>query len=984
MTRPRLIVALLLAINPLTAQFITTDISQYAHSAWLEREGAFRGGNRAITQTSDGYLWLVSSFGLLRFDGNKFSPGTPTGAKSLIDRRLGKVFSARDGSLWITGDGLRQLKSGRVRAIAELEGARVDSILEDHDGTIWVGARTPAVITRLCRICGVTTECFGESKTFGVQINTLFEDKAGNLWVSAETGVWRWAPGKSEFFPKRHGAAAIAIDRNDLMVAAATSRAPQPLTRIPLGSTDLSECVFLTDRQGGLWIGTRGYGLLHSLHGRIDTYKSADGLSSNSVLDIFEDREENIWTVTTNGIDRFHRQAITLVTTKQGLSSDPVVSVLLAGNTMWVATHHGLNRVREGDIRSFMSFGGVSTADLSTLFLGANGKTLIATGPPDGFAWVDHDRITSGHVSLGSDTYAVAEDEADGLWLSNRQSGLVHVPKARGPVETFPWTRFDRKAAQAMAFDPLRRGLWLAFHRGDLVFFRDGQMKERRIIANKALQNPRNLRVDADGTVWVGSDAGLSRLRNGEVATLGSGNGLPCDGVHWRQDDDRNATWLETECGIVQLAPGELDRWSRDPKSHIKIQTYLDNIDGAQNTFFGGHYNPLVSMTLDGRLAYGTDSGLASIDPHQMLKNLHKPPVHIDSVEADGKKYAVEKTLALPPNIHVVRLAYSALSFRAPQKVRFKYKLDGYDTRWSEILSTREAVYTNLPPREYAFHVVACNDSGIWNDVGDTVTFSVRAAFYQTRSFLFLCAGSLAAMLWFAYRARVSYLCREVSTRIRAQIGERLNISRDLHDTLLQGVQGLILSFHALSEDPKVDPAVRKRIANLSGRAEEVLKEGREKIRTLRFEHHPNRSFVQEIRQLSRLINPDDSPPLELSTEGEEVPLDPLVFEEVCLICREALNNAYRHSGAAKIDVTVTYARSRFSVDIRDDGRGLPTDVRQAGLEGHWGIVGMNERAAGIGARFEIKTPHPDLPRPGTRIAIDLPAVLAYATPKNA
>jgi signal transduction histidine kinase/ligand-binding sensor domain-containing protein len=976
---------------PLKAQFITSEVSQYAHTAWLNREGASPGSNLAITQTNDGNLWIGTPYGLLKFDGDKFIAGAPAGGEEFRDGLVEKVLGAKDGSLWIGGAGLSRLKGGQLTSIPELAGARIDAIMEDHAGEIWVSGRPQGTTNRLCHIIGSTTKCFDDSKSFGLQIRNLFEDKAGNLWISAENGMWRWAPGKPEFYPNRFGESDLAIDARDVMVGMPKGNSrvqPRdqvgPVTRIPLLMSDLWKCVFLTDHLGGLWIGTRGKGLIHSFHGRIDTYKPVDGLSSDVVFDLFEDHEQNIWAVTANGIDRFRRQAVTLVTTKQGLSSNAICSLLSDGRTVWIATHSGLNRVRGGEIKQFESLSGADVNDVSTLFARAEGHILISAGPPDGIAWLEHDRVQIQHAPIGRDTYAVASDGADGVWLSNRQSGLVHILRVGGRIEVRPWSRFDNKIATAIAFDPVRKGLWLAFHRGDLVFFQDDQVKERYHDANQFFQYPRDLRVDTNGTVWFGSSDGLSRLKHNELATLSRRNGLPCDGVHWKQEDDRHAIWMETPCGVVQLSPGELDRWSEDPHGHVDVETYLDNLDGAQNTFMGRNYNPAVSMTPDGSLAYGTDSGLAIIDPHQELKNPIEPPVHIDTVEADAQDYAIEKPISLAPKTQIVRLAYSALSFRAPQKVRFRYKLQGYDTKWSEVLSAREAVYRNLPPGSYKFHVIACNDSGVWNTVGDTLTFNVRAAFYQTRWFLWICVAACSALLWITYRARVNYLCREVSNRIQAQTSERLNVARDLHDTLLQGVQGLILSFHALSEDTNVDLAVRERILTLSGRAEEVVSEGRDKIRTLRSENRPGRGLVEELCILARRIHPDDLPAFQVSMEGQEIELTPFVFEELCLICREALTNAFRHSNARKVVILVVYGRSRFRVEIRDDGRGLPFDIRRPGaLEGHWGIVGMTERAAGIGARFDISTPHPGESRPGTRISIELPATLAYARSKH-
>jgi ligand-binding sensor domain-containing protein len=544
-TRLRFAVALLFAfmsVNPLIAQFITSEVSQYAHTAWLNREGASRSSNLAITQTKDGNLWIGTPLGLLRFDGSKFIPGAPSGGQEFINGLAEKVLGARDGSLWIGGVGLSRLKDSRLTYIPELADTRIDAIMEDHAGNIWASGRPQVATNRLCKIVGGTTKCFDDSRSFGVQITNLFEDKAGNLWISAENGMWRWSPGKPQFFPNRSGDADIAIDAHDVMVGTqkgkgrvASTDQHGPLARIPLIMSDLWKCVFLTDHQGGLWIGTRGKGLVHSLHGRIDTYTPADGLSSDVVFDLFEDHEENIWAVTANGIDRFRKQAVTLFTTKQGLSSNAICSVLSDGRTIWIATHSGLNRVRYHEFKSFKSLEGAAVNDVSTLFAGAGGRMLVSTGPPDGIAWMEHGRITIQHTPIGRDTYDVTSDGAEGVWLSNLQTGLVHIPRVGERIEMLPWSRFDNKAATTMAFDPVRKGLWLAFHRGELIFFREGEVKQRYLNTNQVFQNPRSLRVDADGTVWVGSSAGLSRLRNGELATLSSRNGMPCDGVQWRR-----------------------------------------------------------------------------------------------------------------------------------------------------------------------------------------------------------------------------------------------------------------------------------------------------------------------------------------------------------------------------------------------------------------------------------------------------------------
>ena len=288
-------------------------------------------------------------------------------------------------------------------------------------------------------------------------------------------------------------------------------------------------------------------------------------------------------------------------------------------------------------------------------------------------------------------------------------------------------------------------------------------------------------------------------------------------------------------------------------------------------------------------------------------------------------------------------------------------------------------MYTNLPPGKYRFRVVGCNDSGLWNEEGASIDFNVRAAFYQTRWFHMIWLATTVVLIWIAYRYRIRYLYRQVSNRIDVQTNERLNVSRDLHDTLLQGVQGLILSFHALSEDATLEQSLRRKITSLVDRAEEIMEEAREKIRALRFEKQLDPSFARHIADLARRMNSEEPPVFSLSVVGQEVALKPLVYEEVCFICREALSNAFRHANAQKVEVAISFERSRFGVVIRDNGQGLqPRETLAGSLNGHWGIVGMRERAERIGAKFDIRGAFAEHVPPGTAVVIEVPASIAY------
>jgi ligand-binding sensor domain-containing protein/two-component sensor histidine kinase len=993
-TTIRLFVALVLAFlnaQSLFSQLITTDVSQYGHRAWRSRDGYFPDVLTSVTQTKDGYIWLSSGSGLTRFDGVQFFALRAADGRRVPGFSIWKVFGARDGSLWMGGNGLAQMKDGKIHAFPEFNGESVFAIMEDHEGSLWVGGLRRGPFNKLCRIRSGTVNCYGDSHTFGNWIHSLFEDKNGNLWVGAETGLWRWLPGTPKVFPDNDTTAATGIVQDaggQLIIGKASEThylSKEGKNRIyprKLDGKNIDAECLLTDRKGGLWIGTASHGLVHIFGGRMDTYTGADGLSGDFVYSLFEDREGNIWATTTNGLDAFRPLPIPTVTGKQGLSDNAVTSVLPTGSTIWVGTFDALNRITGTSITNIGIKDGLLGGGARSLYSDAPGKLLISTGTPDGLMWLEDGHLIRLHTRSGENMFVVTTDGEGGFWFSNRESGLIHVHANAKPADIFPWQDFGEITATAMQFDVARKGLWLAFNRGDLVFFQDGQVKERYTLGgNQRFNDPRDLQIDSGGAVWVASQEGLTRLSQGRLNTLSSRNGLPCNGIAWKKEDDLQSTWIKTSCGVVHLQEGEMDKWARDPNIELKIADYFDNVDGAEDLTIPNYYSPAVAIANDGRLLYVTLGGLAVIDPKNIPDKGDPPPVDIQAVQADEHQFHIgdDSSLDLPPDIHVLRVSYAALSFRNPQKIRYRYKLEGYDPDWSEPLTSREAVYTRLPHGHYRFHVVGCNENGVWNEIGDTVDFQVQARFFETRWFLVLCVAIAGALIWLMYHARVRYLCRRVAERLEAQTEERLQISHDLHDTLIQGVQGMVLSFHALTQEPALDNTTRGKMTKILNRAEELLEEGRERIKTLRPAKFANQNLRDQITSIGSHLITGASPVFKVSLEGDEIQLKPVAFEQILLVCREAVTNAFRHGDASRIDVTVRFTRKQFSILIRDDGRGLSPmtpDAEQA--ESHFGIVGMRERAARLGAKFDIRNASEESGRPGTLVTIDLPAKIAY------
>jgi len=982
------LVAFIVPSMPLDAQLITTDISQYGHSSWLSKDGFFQGGLNSVTQTKDGYVWIGSGFGLIRFDGQQFLPWQPAQGQSL-PVPIFKVLGTRDGSLWIGGAGLARLKDGHMTTYPALQGIEVSAILEDQAGDVWVGGLRRGPFNHLCRIHQDHAECYGDTHSFGIWIRSLLEDKAGNLWVGSEAGLWRWRPGPPKLFLDHDTGAAssLAFDAagklvmaKDTAIECLSKRGEIEVSTLRIGGRRFGGNSFLSDRNGGLWVGSQRRGLLHVLGNRIDTYTNVDGLSSDLVNDIFQDLEGNVWVVTSDGVDRFRPLSVKKVTKTQGLSDNSVTSVLSEGNSVWVASFDGLDRITGNSITRFGSRNGLLTKDTRTIY-SEPGQFLIATGLPDGLMGRKGDHFTRLPTPSGENIFVIAPDGDSGYWLSNREKGLIHVHRGGKPVEVFSWDQFGSLSVTAMAFDPIRKGLWLAFARGDLEFFQNGQVKDRySLTGGKPFLNPRDLQVAPDGSVWVGSNAGLSRLWHGRLFTLSGQNGLPCDGVHWRKDDNNRSTWLDTPCGIVHLPPGELDRWANAPESRVHILDHFDNMDGAENVSIGHYYSPPVAIAADGRLLFVTTSGLGVIDPEHSVRGSFAPPVHLEAIQADARNFPIAEDVTLPANLHVVRISYSALDFSTPQKVRYKYRLDGYDTEWSEVLASREAVYTRLPPGRYRFRVIACGGNGIWNEVGDSVDLHVSPAFYQTRLFLVFCLLLFILLGWLTYLARVRYICQRTIERMEVQINERLEISRDLHDTLLQGVQGLLLSFQALADQLPTGSHLRMKMIKVLDSAERVIAEGRDRIKSLRRDAHAQHSLKDEILAMGELLTTGDRPTLQLSVKNEERPLNPVVAEDLALICREALNNAFRHAYAQTIEVLLDFGHSRFMLTIRDDGRGIPADIASSGSAGlgHWGLVNMKERAHNIGAKLEIRRTADNDENPGTSVVVELSSRAAY------
>jgi signal transduction histidine kinase/ligand-binding sensor domain-containing protein len=968
------------ALNP------SLDVNQYAHKAWTIRDGFFRGTINAIAQTPDGYLWLGTEFGLLRFDGVWAVPWQPPAGEHLPANYVHTLLAARDGRLWIGTDaGLTSWRDGKLSHYPELAGQSIGALLEDREGTIWAGGWAPPVTGRLCAIRGDSSpgqepRCFGKDAGLGYGVLSLHEDNRGNLWAGASNGLWRWKPGPPKRFPMAGAEIFALIDGDDGALLIAANGGMRQIVdgkleaySVPGAGQQFKASRLLRDRNGGLWIGTADRGLSHVHQGKTDVFAQSDGLSGGSVYKFFEDREGNVWVATDQGLDRFRDFDIPTLSVKQGLSTDDVWSVLTGEDgSVWLGTREGLNKWNNGRATVSRKGSGGLPDNANSLFQDDRGRIWVSM--LSGVAWFENGRSTPVRGVPGGNVHAIAGDHAGDLWIANQDQGLFHLTGGR-VVEQIPWARLGRKDfGYALSPDPVGGGLWLGFYLGGVAYFKDGQVRAT-YAANDGLGEGRveNFQLDRDGALWAATQGGLSRVKNSRVATLTSRNGLPCDAVHWVTEDDDHSFWLYMPCGLVRIARTELDAWVADSKRTIRT-TVFDSSDGVVT--HAGHvsgYSPRVARSIDGKLWFLSGAGVSVIDPHNLPFNKLPPPVHIEQIVADRKTYETSSNQRLPALTRDLEMDYTALSLLEPGKNRFRVKLEGWDRDWKDVGNERKAFYSNLPPRSYRFRVMASNNSGVWNEAGASFDFSIKPAYYQTRWFQASCVAAFLALLWALYRLRLHQIAQGFNARLEERVGERTRIARELHDTLLQSFQGLMLHLQVVDE-MLPDGRAKEKLEQSLERADKAIAEGREAVHDLRSSAVTTNELAQSVRALGNELAGEDGAAFRLVVEGPARDLHPIVRDEIYRIAREALRNAFSHARARHIEVEITYSERLLRLRIRDDGQGMAPAILEEGRPGHYGLPGMRERASQIGAKLSIWS----AVRAGTEIELSIAGSIAY------
>ena len=967
-----------------------TALTQYGHTAWRVRDGHFAGPPGAIAQTRDGFLWIGTDAGLIRFDGVKLEPWRPPAGSSLPDDRIINVLGANDGSLWIgTANGLARWYDGKLTVHARV--GRFGALVEDRQGTIWAGhTRALTELPPLCRFRQGEFHCFGFADEYRLPyVGALSEDRQGHLWIGGQAGVCRWQRESldcfeiSELVPlgDKSMIGSLAQDADGSLWA---GTATTGVWRLAAGRwarysssppPQIDSGMMLADREGGLWIGTDSDGLIRRTQGRTERFSRVDGLSGDIVNYLFEDREGNVWVTTSSGLDRFRDVKVATLTSQEGLLGGHIGAVTAAKDgSVWMAEDRALIHLEKAGMSFYDASRGLPGSSTTSLLEDSRGRLWV--GVDNGLAWRERGRFFPLRMPDGDAVGVVrsmAEDREGNLWvvIVHPSRALVRIRDQR-VAEVLSAEQLGGSPIGAIAADA-ESGVWIGFVSSELTRYRHGRFESHGRFGDPG-RRIYSLLPDDRG-LWAVTNRGLGLLRNGRFSTLGSRNGLPCDNLEDAIRSKDGSLWLKAACGLIRIPPGELDSWIEHPDRRVRVRI-LDAFDGVQAAL--SPFTPRSAQSVDGRLWFAIEGGgVQVVDPGKIAGSRIPPPVQILRVVADRKTYEPEARLRLPPLTRDLEIDYTALSFTIPEKVRFRYRLEGAGGSWQGTGTRREAFFTNLRPGQYRFKVVACNNDGVWNEEGATLDFAVLPAFHQTRGFLLLCLAASAFLLWTAYRWRFRQVAARLDLQFEERLAERTRIAQDLHDTLLQGVLSASMQLHVAVDGIPADAPEKPLLTRGLQLLAQVIEEGRNAVRGLRAPA-PQPSGADDLGQaLSRIpqdLGLKEPGNFRVLVEGSPQPLHPLIRDEVYRIGREALVNAFRHSGAAEIEVEIEFAARALRVLVRDDGQGIDPEVLRAGRDGHWGLSGMRERAERMGAQLKVWS----RAGAGTEIELSVPGEIAF------
>jgi ligand-binding sensor domain-containing protein/signal transduction histidine kinase len=971
-----LLVTLLLGSSQALALDPARDLFQFNQQIWLTENGLPQNTIHRITQGTDGYIWIATEEGLARFDGIKFTIFDRQNTPQLPSNNVRVLLEDRRGDLWIgTAEGLVQMRDGKFTTFTTqqgLPGNVIDSLYEDDQDVLWIA--TSAGMVRLNN--GVFTPLAPQPELPKDRIQALFADREGALWIGSPAGLVRSKDGAVTRFTKQDGLAndsvvSISEDRDgrlwvgtlDGLSCLEDQRFATYTTRDGLANNRITSLA--VDREGSVWIGTAG-GLSRFANQRFSGFRAGDALASEIILSIFEDREGSLWIGTeSGGLNLLKDKKFTTYTTREGLGSDLVKSIYEdRQGSVWIGTNGGgLSVLKDGHFTTYTTADGLSSNVVLAVFGDDQGN--LWAGTPDGL-----NRFQNGKFKIFTSADGLANDFVRSIYADHRGNlwigtlgGLTRIRGDRFNI----YTTADGLPNDFVGtiYEDAQRQIWIGTL-GGLTKFKDDKFTTYTTQDGLSSNVVISLHEDADGSLWIGtSGGGLNRLKQGKFVSYTTRNGLPDDVVYSILEDRQNALWLGSNKGILRLSKNELNDLASGKPGSITPVLY-GTADGMITRECSGGGHPAGWRGADGKLWFPTIKGVAMIDPDKVKLNDRPPPVAIEQIRIDDQPITQAQGAELSPGKSRFDFYYTALSFVAPEKVRFKYKLEGFDADWVDGGTRRIAYYTNLRPGRYTFRVIACNNDGLWSPTGAAFELYLRPHFYQTFWFYALLVFCLAFLVWQLYRFRL----RQVEAQFAAVLAERNRIAREIHDNLAQEMLGISVQLEVVARTMPASAEVAKtHLDRVRLLVRHGIAEARRYVWDLRSQALDKNDLPAALSDTARRLTAETLVQAKVEVSGTFRPLNDLIEGQLLRIGQEAVNNAVRHAEARNVLINLSFDAKRVQLSVRDDGRGFDYQNSADGGVKHFGLVGMRERAEQIGGTLTINSHANE----GTEVLVDVP-----------
>jgi signal transduction histidine kinase/ligand-binding sensor domain-containing protein len=984
------IAALLLASSGLIASFAVGKDPPLSTVAWAQKNFTVEDGLPAneissIIQTRNGFLWLATDGGLTRFDGQRF---TPIHFRSGISKEIAAraLLTAPDGALWVGTD------NGVVRIPAPA--------LDHFDATL------------------VST--FHPGAGLSDQVVCLYLDRGGVLWVGTFEGLYRFDQGKFECIIAHDFISRIEQASNGhLLIITGNGFVEWDGSKIIAHPEVAQELHVATnqifhvyeDRSGTTWYSSSA-GVARRINGSIEPFLPYE-MPNSGVWRVYEDPQGNVWVDGQMGLFRATAAGLE----PQGLNVQPTFTYADAQGDLWLAHKGGLLRLSRPRIRMYGTADGLPGDVVMAVFSDHNG-TLWAGNNCGGLSRFDGHRFRTYSEKDGlsnSCVWALAEDPAGNLWIGTWGGGLYRF---RDEHFTQYSVSQGLPSPIVLSIAPARDGsLWIVTAAG-LVRMLDNQFRRYSTADGLSSDRVQTVHEDRGGIIWVGTSTGVDRLQGQSFVALPSGaqrEAIPYSAIREdshghlfclstvggisRVEGDRLVSvyqgieasgmtesagrnlWFSTKGGIFRVPSASLKMVEQERDSPLDYKLF-GRAEGLNSRECSGG-QPNMAITPDAKLWVGTIKGLAMLDSSAPAQSRGNPSIFLEAVQVGRNTLTLKREMVLPPGSSHIELRFTAVELASPENIRLQYWLEGVDPGWLDADSTRRAVYTEIPPGTHLFHVRASNDEGVWDRAGVVYGIMQRPYFYQT--ILFRIASWAAAFLLIAgiYRFRLRQAAARLNLRLEERLNERTRIARDLHDTLLQSFQGILLflqsGIHLLDEHPA---EAKKTLKTAAEQAERAILEGREAVQGLRASTVDRNDLALAIKTLGGELEASAGnahrPEFAVQVEGIPRNLHPILRDEVYRIAGEAMRNAFRHSDAKQIEVEIHYDEQRVRVRVRDDGKGIDAKLlSDGGRHGHFGLRGMRERARLIGGKLAVWSELDS----GTEVELTIPASRAYTAP---